>query len=572
MMLMSPTAEGRSAALHRLGGMWRLVVLRSGADGPVLIESKSIPIGDAATVRAALERHGVSRLVRVLPASSALCRVVEAPEGDGVSVASALGLIAEAILPPQLPAHRRAAAPLAGINGTIGARAALIVGWSGHAEEAPIGGVEETWTAEPAALLWLVRLRCRGALIADRATGSISAFAAGPQRVVVRSLREHPESSDTWRSALDECYAQTAAGAGLAASSRVIDANTIDLRLESGTASPLASLGAECADDRWMAEFGVAAGAAMGVLLAPVAMRPLHALTAEPRKETVSRVTRIFRVAVEPSRAPWVIAGALAAALALPLGLQAARHAILSAKSGGLAAQQDAEQRDAMRSAFHGLLESRRWPMTRLLADISSLMPVGIEIESARLETGQRVSLKGSAKSLDLANAFQARLNASGVFADAVVDRTQSEAGDGAVEFDISTRVVRPYGDVKGAEDFASSTLASRLYGAEGGPAHSAAAAVERQSAGDAGRAESGETRPAARTRSTKPEGKAAEIPGPISDDEIAKLDASSAMKQWTSRQKASKQSGIDAATRDRLKAESEKCRARMQAARKEAQ
>lgn len=567
--------EPRAAALHRLGGAWRLVVLQSAATGARLVESRSVPLGDTTTIRSVLDHHGVTRLIRVLPASSAVCRVVETPEGDAGEVASALSLISEATLPATLPAHRRAAAPLAGINGTIGSRAALLVGWSGPATDPPIGGVEEVWTAEPAALLWLVRLRCRTALVADRSSGSISVYAAGTQRLIVRAFKESVESDAAWSRAIDGCFEQTTAGAGLSREFRRAGVDGVDLRLDPSATELFKTLGPECGNDQWAAEFGVAAAAALGALLAPVAMRPLYSLTAEPTKAHETAGARWLRLASSPSRAPWIIAASLAVALLLPLGMQAARHAILNAKSGGLAAQQETDRREAIVNEFHSMLETRRWPMTSVLGDLAGSLPVGIVAESIRLETGQRVSVRGRADSLDLVNKLQSRLDGSGVFAEATIDRTQAvKEGDG-VEFDLSARVVRAYAEAKGTDDFAKETLAQRLYGGDAvstdgseGGAGSAGGASASGETTDAGAA----SRPASRERaSSRPTAKPAEIPEPISDEDIAKLDASAAMKQWTNRQKASKQAGIDAATRDRLKAEAEKCRARMQAARKEA-
>ncbi|MBL8745350.1 MAG: PilN domain-containing protein [Phycisphaerae bacterium] len=565
-------SESRAAALHRQGGSWRLVVLGSAGSAVRLLESRTLPAGDVASVRSVLEHHDVPRLIRVLPASSAVCRVVEAPEGDPGEVASALSLIGEATLPAHLPAHRRAAAPLAGINGTIGSRAALVVGWSGPADDPPIGGIEESWTAEPAALLWLIRLRCRAALIADRATGSVSVFAAGAQRMIVRGFKESNASDAEWNRAVDGYFEQSAAGAGLSTAFRRLSVDGVDLRVDASATELFASLAPECGSDRWAAEYGVAAGAALGALLGPIAMKPLHSLTAEATRRDESRAARVLRAMASADRAPWIMAAALITALLGPLLLQTARHSILNAKSGGLAAQQDSDRREALVGEFHSLLESRRWPMIRLLADLSGLLPVGITSESIRLETGQRISLRGRAESLDHVNRFQSRLNASGVFAEASIDRTQAAKDGGGVEFDLSCRVVRPYSNAVGVEDFSKETLAQRLYGADSGESAAGEPTAADSRSGSASPAGSTEApRATSRERSTsRPAAKPAEIPEPLTDEAIALLDASAAMKQWTSRQKASKQAGIDAATRDRLKAEAEKCRARMQAARKE--
>ncbi len=565
----------RAAALHRQGNTWRLVILESSGAGAMLIDARAIAVGDAAAVQSTLEHHGVDRLIRVLPASSVVCRVVETPEGDPLEIAAALALIGEASLPANLPAHRRAAAPLAGINGHISPRAALVLGWSGASTEPPIGGIAESWTAEAAALLWLVRLRCRAAVFADRSTGSISAYAAGPKRLIVRAFRETCDSADQWTSAIDSCFEQTVAGAGLTATANRFRAGDIEARAERGETALFESIMPPEPSDQWSAEYGVAAAAALGALVAPVSMRPLFSLTENAVRADEPRAVRWLHRLASPGHAPWIIAAALAIALLGPLALAAARHAVLNAKSGGLAIQQEIDRTDALLDSFHDELGKRRWPMTSLLADLSGSLPVGVTVESIRLETGQRVVVRGSADTLELVNQLQSRLNNTGVFSEAAIDRTQG-AEAGGVEFDLSARVVRPYSDAKGTEDFSNQTLAQRLYGADANstnPDREGAGPPEPStSASSAAESGPGDSAPSApRERSSRPAAKPTEVPDAITDEEIAKLDASAAMKQWTSRQKASKQTGLDAATRDRLKAEAEKCRARMQAARKEA-
>ncbi|MBC8002198.1 MAG: hypothetical protein H7X97_06380, partial [Opitutaceae bacterium] len=59
-------------------------------------------------------------------------------------------------------------------------------------------------------------------------------------------------------------------------------------------------------------------------------------------------------------------------------------------------------------------------------------------------------------------------------------------------------------------------------------------------------------------------------VPAPLSDAEIAAFSYEQAMKEWTSRKKASVKPDLDATTRQRLEEEAEKCRLRMQAAREE--
>lgn len=576
----------RTAALHRQGDQWRLVILAGGSSplpgggkgygkaapappdtAPTLLASLSLPFNDANRLRAALEQHGVTSLLRILPASVVICRVVDCPAGNEAETAAALSLIAEATLPAGLPSHRRAAARLDGFAAAPGSTPALLLGWAGNAPEPLIPGIDQTWTAEPVALLHFIRRRARSAMYADRATGSVSVIAAGARRLTIRALREDPSDASAWLGTISERFDQTATASGVTpnGSLRAFDSPDTALRLDVPSEAVIADLQGVPADPEWFSQYGLALAAAAASLSAPPFLRPLFSMTSEAPADNEPAPVRFARALASPRRALWTIAAALSIALLVPLALAAARHAVLASKTGGLARQQQLDQQESLRAAFFDQLEKRRWPMTSILADLTAALPIGVTLESLRLEVGQRVALRGKADSLELVNQLQARLNESGVFAEASIDRTQKSPDSASVEFDASTRIVRPHTPARGLEDFAERTLAQRLYGDR---------ATNDLPVG-AGRAEGRTDRLAAsapaadRQRASRAEPKPADIPPPITDEQIRSLDATAAMKEWTNRQKASKQSGLDAATRDRLKDEAEKCRARMLEARR---
>jgi hypothetical protein len=211
--------------------------------------------------------------------------------------------------------------------------------------------------------------------------------------------------------------------------------------------------------------------------------------------------------------------------------------------------------------------------MTKLTADLARLAPVGVSVESIRLDQGQRIGLRGRAESLELISTLQGSLNASGVFAESSVDRQQmSEArggSGGGFDFDISARVVRPFADVQGAQDFAKQTLSERLYGArasadangEASGGSDAEGASSTRTRGDgAGTRRSGDSRSSSRDREP------AAAPEAVTDEQIQAMDRATAMKEWTRRQSASRDTRFDEATRERLKAEAEKAKARFTA------
>jgi Tfp pilus assembly protein PilN len=571
------TRKGRVAALHRQGEQWRLLVAEMNGDVEVL-DARTLARGDVGAVRAALQEWGNPRLVRVLPAACVVCRLIAVPDGPAAEIDSALRLIAEAELPSTMPAHRRGSG-LVDMPGDPGKRAAALVGWSGDAGDPTIAGQAETWTAEPVALEALIRRSGTGMILyADAAAGSVSLAAKGPQRGVLRALREHAESENGWELLIAERAVQAMRSAAIdIESTRGFAASPgLQLRIDPDAEAALAaSVKGLRRDPVWLGQFGVALGAA----IASSRGGGLCSLTFDAPRRTRAPLEAAAEWLARPSRAWPIAAAGLAIALLAPWGLSAGRAAILSSKTGGIALQQQAEAEIALRTAFATELQQRRWPMSKLLADLAGASPVGVIVESIRLEVGQRLVVQGSADSLDLVNQLQSKLNESGVFAEASIDRTQATPDKPGVRFDVSARVVRPFSQPKGLEDFAASTLAQRLYGerasqsstAAGSPAPSEDRPAPRGRRAASESPESPGAAPRERSRSAATPEKKADIPPPISDDDIAKLDANTAMKEWTTRQRASKQAGIDQATRDRLKAEADKAKARMTAARSEA-
>ncbi len=578
----SAAAPGpRIAALHAQGDRLRLVVVESAGAGAIrIVQAESFAKSDASALAVTLAASGAARLVRISASAACVCRVIELPDAGGPDVAGALALLAEAELPESAPEHRRGAGLLA-FDAPGGGRRALLAAWTGDANagiERPAPEIPESWTAEPAALLALLELAARAgatsgaALAADHETGSIGVAASGPGKVVVRALRESPRAAG-WSKRLESRWNQTAAAAGISekfAPPAPVEGFTFFIA--EGTRAALAdSIVGALPDERWLSDYGVALGAACLALRSGTGAGGLCGMTPAPIVPRRTPVQRLALTLARPATAVRVIAAGLILALLIPLGAQALRHTLLVSRSGGLNEQQSAEREQMLLAAFYQQLERRRWPMTKLMADLSGALPVGVTVESLRLEPGQRISVRGRSDSLDLVNQLQSRLNDSGVFAEVTIDRTQFGDND-VLEFDLSGRVGQPFAQAKGIEDFSTNTLARRLYGeradlipasdAGSAPAPSGRAAGRDSAAPARSRAEP--AAPSGASRAAEPP------PAALSDDQIAAMDASTAMKEWTSRLRASKQPGLDETTKQRLAEEAEKCRARMQAARRE--
>lgn len=574
--------QARVAALSRDGAQWRLVIVeRNGAIR--LLAERTISVGDAQQVRRALEAHSVATLLRVVPATRVVCRVAEIPGGSESDLTAAAGLMAEAELPGTVPSHRRAAG-LVGGGASPEHRIVAMVAWLGEEDEGPIGGIEELWTTEPVALLSLLAPSDEGgqspgsprwAISADRECGSIAIACWGSVRASLRTLREDCVDAARWSEAVDVHLRRSIESVGgevtATASGAIRRRVAIDPNSERSLPEGVRALAAEHGQGSSDSNVLLALGAALGYLRADAPMRPLFGLAAQaPASERPLWLRGAQRLA-SARTAMAVIGASLLVALVAPLAAAVLRHAILVSKSGGLDQQRETERQLDTQLAFYRELETRRWPMMKLTADLSCLLPVGIVAESIRIDQGQRLAMRGRAESLELVAMLQIALNASGVFAEASIDRQQmSEVRNGpGIEFDLSARVVRPFAELQGGLDFAELSLGERLYGRAASTAHVSAPESEAPSRQNSTGRQRGMTSADARgarapREATAPQAREpAAAPQAVTDAQINAMDRATAMKEWTRRQSASRDTRFDEPTRERLKAEAEKAKAR---------
>lgn len=558
----------RVAALHRQGGQWRLVVLEraptGGAGSVNVVESLSMPVGDVQGALACVERTRPERLIRVLPASSFVSRALEIPDAPEPDLASSLELLAEAQLPAGIAPHRRGWGVIPG-PASDGNRSAVLLGWSGPAEE-PIAPEIETFTSELVALAGLVEARRSTlAAYADRDSGSIALLAWNGTRSSVRALRESGETDEEWAGAVSNLIEESARRFGIDTDPPAPGAVAVPCALwldEATRGRAGRSLGGGRASDAvWLREFGIAAGAAATALSAGPATAPLLRLTPSPAVQRRSPVERAVSWLARPRHARVVIAVSALALLLLPLGAAAARRAIYQSKARTIESQQQGATPEELdqRLALYRELDKRRLPMSKLLGDLAGCMPPGITLDSVQvISNDKRLTLRGKAKDSGAITAFTAKLNASGVFAEC--DAGRKDEKDDGVEFDLQGRVAAPHAEARGIEDWATTPLAVKLYGEEArtaAPAEAEKPQEKKAAPTRSGRRDIFETRSAV---------KAAEpAPPPLTEAQIRALDQDKARTEFGARQKARSRADLDAATKDRLKVEIEQLRSRLQ-------
>jgi hypothetical protein len=597
----SAPRPSRVGALHRQGDSIRIVVATVDQSGGVtVVDSRTIRASDAGAMTALAADRRIGTLIRVISSSSTIGRCVALPAppagaGDRSreELLAALSLVAESELPSSIPPHRRAGGIIRlGPDGSN--EAALVVGWPVKEGDAagPRPGAMQRCASELAALAGLAGLLggAELAVYADREAGSAAILASGRNgsaglngstsgggRTSARVLRADTSSDAAFaasvRGAVDEALA--AVGADLA-SLPSVSSEPVQLHLVSAGAERIA--GASM-DPDWLRQYGIALGAIALAASSDPAARSLASLRALPPDERIGRFRRLLNWAAVPRNAVGLIAACLLMLLLCPLAVAAGRHWVLSERSGGLSALQERLQVAARRAAFYEQLRLKRWPMTKLAADIAGAAPVGVTLDHLALSREQGLTVSGRADSAELVNEFAKNLRDSRVFDGVGTPSVESESS--AVKFNLEARVVSPLFPGPRAGDFRTQALAVRLYGdraaqtapsdSDTGPSPAASSAqgsreAPASSSGDASERRATRPRtPRDADTTTSGERKPASsdaIPPPLSDADIAKLDRNAALKEWTSRKSAATKD-VDADTKRRLLDESEKAKQR---------
>ncbi len=561
------------AVVQTAGDASRVLVVQTDSPGLRFLDARTADGPVAPVLESIWAAHGRGRVVRIVPGASSVCRIGGAAVGTDTETIAALSLVGEALLPTDVPPHRRSAGVLPGASAPGAPASVLATAWVGAAPAPilpePARAVEpsETWISQVGAL---AALAAPGNLVAylDAAAHSIALLAAGPERTVARQLLGDSSNPAAWRASVHAAVEETALAAGFAG----VEALNLPSYASGSTllVSPQVrttlrgSLKNAPTDDRWIDQYGLCLAAAV-VATGPATLRPLAGLYASAPKIREATPFRAASWLTQGSRPRTIITIGLILLLLGPVGFAFARHRVLAAKSTRLEGEKTTREQTQRQAALYAQLDLSRWPVTKLLSDLSVATPVGVTAETVNLSTEMGLKFAGRADSQDLVNTLQANLNATKLFRNIKVGRTESLDG-GGVGFDLTAEVVSPHNKVTSAEDFASKTLAVRLYG-EGADNTKEAPVSDksknrRASRGD--RAEEGGKEATATSRRGGEEGP----PAALSDADIAKMDNGTAMKEWAKRRSyVQKNPTLDTENKDRLNSEVTKLREQMKKA-----
>lgn len=556
-----PAAQRTDAAvagLYSIGDRHSLVVLRRAGEGWAIAEVRTLNAAELPSVAETCQRHGVDRVTRIAPALECVSKTIDVPVGEPAQMAAAAGLLAEAELPPSLPAHRRAGMLIPDTS-RHGVCTALLTGWLTRREPPPpLAGVDESWAC-PASSLAVLRGDGRFAMFAEPREGAVITIATGHEHAAARVVPAPAGNAAGWQEAKRDAAIETAARIGMNPS-EIPSGGAVTLPKQSR--ERLCMISGVRDDPNWFDEYGMALGAAL--LAGDGQHGVLAGLSARAPVVKRSPVLRAAEWVSDPKRAVWTAVAACGVMLLLPWGFAWARHEVLTKRTSVLEQMKGTKAEIEKKAALYNQLDISRWPMTKLLADLSGATPVGIIATDVRLSPEQGLSFQGTAEKSDLISTFQGNLSKTRLFRNVKIARVESKP-DAGVEFSLTAEVPSGMGHtpVTPAEDFAARSLSVRMHGVEAGPRHTADAATRDSSRTVRRTARNGDGAAADSDSTADRRPSSSEAPPPVvSDAEIEKMDLSTANKGWIARKVyVQKNPTLDAETKQRLQDEETRIR-----------
>ncbi len=426
-------------------------------------------------------------VLMLLPSVAVIARTLTLPAAAPDRLSMALRLQVENVLLGGTPRHRAGAGLLAAIDGQEDRRALLVEWPQSSGAPATPGGLPKdlpvTYAPGIAALAALSSGRGRSLLVDfDRESGCIGIALQMGEAVAYRVVREDGSDEASWADAARRAVAETLLLAGVEDADAAQMLELVRSRFPrdgSGLIAPggpdaselSAMVAGTSADPEWWHQWGllVGAGIASSGELAPT----VRLLAVEPRAIGGLLVRAIERCS-EPKAAAALIAAAVATIALLPLGIAALRMAVLDWKLPDPQAYERLLQRADQQAAMYRDYQRFAWPMTKLLGDLASTTPEGIELESVSLAFGSPMTVSGAAKPQGAQSATDAilmmerQMRESGIF-DRVVKNWEAPNAAGIVKFTITASVAQPVQvpDYPEVQDFAKRTLRDRRYGTD---------------------------------------------------------------------------------------------------------
>jgi len=473
------------AITQRVGKSWRCLFASTNENGrPTVLETVQVE-GDGA-LDALLQTKHPTTVYSILPGSSTVCRTTTLPDVDLDQMNQALRLQAESKFLGGTPDHRRAMAPLDHTAGETN-RVGLIVAWP----EASVLSVPTCLNdaffipdaGSIAALLDGFR-PTEPILYADPIDGTVTIALSHANGAALRATREDATSQPTFIEGIIRITRETAtihnhtpaftdslvANVQVALAQHPLDTPILmlpDVIIE-GVVKRIQGVPRD--DRAWWNIWGIVVGgllAATGSLQSLTTMK-LHAPILHP-----SATERFIKKCDDKSIAMKLAIAALILLAFGPAIVSGVKLTLLEMMNPELQVQYDKVVEIRKQQIVYKELGKSVWPMTKIVADIINNVPIGIDIDSMRINVGEPISMKGRAinedgkSAADLIALMQENLQATGLFKDIQFSYKSADTFNGARTFDLWASVVDPLKRPRysPAKDFGHWTYAMREAG-----------------------------------------------------------------------------------------------------------
>lgn len=502
----------------------------------------------------------------------------------------ALALLGDGELPERVPQWRRAcgALPRPGQG-----RTALLTAWLPGEETQEINPDRATYATAAAALAYAVSLAEGCAYAADDAQGVLVVAASGPEGLLVRALRERPGVVGA-ADHIERRLRESASAVGLhedhvrsAVQRRATPSQGRAVGWSAGVGEALAArVEGWKPDSPEAARAFLLVGAAMLAASDDPAVRALAEIERDAPVSNVSFRERLDAWLASPLRLGVACTACVVLLLFTPLLAAKARDAMLTQKVKRADELRVQYEDAARRASLYRQLNATVWPMTKMLAEVTSAAPVHVVVESIRLDSNATVDIEGFVQVAPrgpdiegppetLLSQFEASLNSLGTLGSVTVVRREIVGQQ--VEFQINARVRNATTRASVPMDYAQTPLAEVLYGQGAsnlntpilassiGTASPRARPTERPSTSgasdrgssresgiEAGRESASDRRPTGEAGPASVDG----VPTPLTEAQMDAMDRGTLMNEWRVRNSASRDTKLDEQTRARLREE----------------
>jgi hypothetical protein len=455
------TESSLVAVIQRVGTNWRcLIVSTKEGERPEIAET--MVVESEKGLESLIKSVDPTDIYCILPGSATVCRTTTLPDVDHDQMVQALRLQAESKFLGGTPEHRRAVSALDNSNGETN-RVGLIVAWPDTSHvEVPDCIQNASFVPDAASIAALLDgLRpIEPLLYADPTDGTITIALTHANGAALRATREDATSNSTFIDGIARIVQETASAHNHtpAFTNSLLDSLQDKLAVQS-CSSPILLLpeevradvanriqGTASNDNAWWSMWGITVGGFLA------ATGSLQSLTTMKMSAPILHPSLSERFINRCNRKTVAMKLACVALLLLAVGpalVSGSKLGVLNLMNPELDVEYAKVLEERKQQIMYKELGQSAWPITKIASDVINNIPLGIEIDTLQINTGEPVSVRGSAQDQDgysaaeLIAKMQEKLSSTGMFKD--IQFSYDPAGTfGKREFDLRATVTDP--------------------------------------------------------------------------------------------------------------------------------